>query len=233
MKILALDTATKVGSVAIMEDDNVLAESTLNADITHSETLLPSINDMLKETALSMTDMDLFALTLGPGSFTGIRIGVSTIKGFAFALNRPVVGVSTLEALAYNFSSSPLKITPILDARRGEVYTATFRWEGDRMLRLSEDRAVPPEKMLEEIDEETLFAGDGLEKYGDMIKSRLGTLANEATKPQGLIRASSIATLGLERYEKGETLDIATLTPLYLRKSEAEIKREKGLLKNC
>ncbi len=230
MKILALDTATKSGSVAITEDETVLAESFLNLDVTHSETLLPALRDLLDKTGLAMRSINLFAVTLGPGSFTGVRIGVSTVKGFAFAMEKPVVGVSTLEAVAMNFSHTPHVINPILDARRGEVYTAAFQWEGDRLKRCSEDRAISPEELIEKIGSKTLFAGDGLIKYGDLIKEWLGNLAEFAAPEEGLIRASVIAKLGLKAFERGETLPLESFTPEYLRKSEAEVQREKRLL---
>jgi len=233
VKILAIDTSTKSGSVAITEDDCILAETLLNIDATHSETLLPSLKDILVETGIGMEEIDLFALTLGPGSFTGVRIGVSTVKGFAFALGRPVVGVSTLEALALNFPHSACTITPILDARRGEVYTARFRRDGGLLERLSEDSAMAPEKLLEEVGERTLFVGDGLQRYGGMIKERLGGLAEFAAPSENFIRASNVAMLCRKRFEEGDTLDPAVFTPRYLRKSEAEINRKKGLLKNC
>lgn len=232
MKILALDTSTRAGSVAITDDDAVLAESVLNIDVTHSETLLSSLKNMLDETKLGMNDIDLLALTLGPGSFTGIRIGVSTVKGFALALGKPIAGVSTLETLASNFPYASCRITPILDARKGEVYSAHFRWEGNALARLTGDRALPPEALLEEINETTLFVGDGLGRYGEMIRERLGELAVTAPSTHGFIRSSVVAALAHRQFEKGETLDPASLAPIYLRKSEAEINREKQLSKN-
>lgn len=231
MKVLALDTSTKTGSIAITEGANVLAESIISIDYTHSETLLPSLKNILEATGIELGDIDLFALTVGPGSFTGIRIGVSTVKGLAMSLDKPVTGVSTIEALANNFPLSALPVVPILDARKGEVYTGRFEWNDNRMEKLSEERAISPEELLDEIDEKTLFAGDGLLKYGDLIEERLGTLAAKAPPSHNFIRSSVVASLGLREFEAGRILDLVSFTPFYLRKSEAEVQREQGLLK--
>lgn len=230
LKILAIDTATDTGSIAITDGENILAESILNVGRTHSETLIPTFQEMLEKTKLDIKDLDLLSLTLGPGSFTGVRIGASTIKGFALALKKPVAGVSTLEALASNFPFSSLPIMPLFDARRGEIYTAMFKWEGDKIKRLSEDRAASLEDAIRGITTKTIFVGDGLVKYGQMIKDTLGDKAVFAPKSAWYIRASNVAALGMKSYEAGGGLDIATFTPSYRRKSEAEIQMEKGLL---
>lgn len=233
MKILAIDTSTKSGSVALTDDDNIIAERMLNREVTHSETLLPAINNIFEESGLASCDIDLFALTLGPGSFTGIRIGVSTIKGFAFALDKPVVGVSTLEALARNFPLVEEEITPLLDARRGEFYSADFKWENGELERLSEDSALSPEAILEKERGKTLFVGDGLIKMAESLEASLGEKAVFAQDNDSYIKGSVVASMALSKFHKGEILDAASFTPLYLRRSEAEINREKVLLKNC
>jgi len=230
LKILAIDTSTDTGSIAITDDEDILAESIFNVGRTHSETLIPSFQEMLEKTQLDIKDLDLLALTLGPGSFTGVRIGVSTIKGFALALEKPVAGVSTLEALASNFPFSSLPIVPLFDARRGEIYSAMFKWEGGLLKRLSEDGAVSPEDAIKEIKTKTIFVGEGLVKYGQMIKDTLGDNAVFAPRATWYVRASNVAALGLKSYKAGGGLDLATFTPSYRRKSEAEIQMEKGLL---
>lgn len=230
MNILAIDTSTKAGSLALTCNGRIISETMLNVEVTHSETLLPTIKNMLKDAAISLGDIGLFALTLGPGSFTGIRIGVSTIKGFAFALEKPIAGVSTIEAMAHNFADSPLTITPVLDARRGEFYTADFRWNNFVLERLSEDRAVSPETFTNTNRDKTIFVGDGLSKLGTHLKERFGDMAILAPLSDSCLRGSVIASLALKKYDKGETLDPASFTPTYLRRSEAEINREKGLL---
>jgi len=229
MKILAIDTATKTGSVAITDGDAILSERLLNVETTHSENLLPAIDQMTSETGLALDEIDLIAVTLGPGSFTGIRIGVGSVKGLALALDRPVAGVSTLEAMAANFPYSRHRIKPVMDARKGEVYTADFIWECGKLKRLSEDRVEPPGKMLEGICEDTIFVGDGLIKYGELIKDEAGDTAFFADNFSSYIRASNVARLGQKMFEESGGLDLAGFTPVYLRRSEAEVNREKGL----
>jgi len=230
LKILAIDTSTDTGSIAITDGEDILAESILNVGRTHSETLIPSFQEMLEKTQLDIKDLDLLALTLGPGSFTGVRIGASTIKGFALALDKPVAGVSTLEALASNFPFSSLPIMPLFDARRGEIYSGMFQWEEGIIKRLSEDRAASLDDAISRIETKTIFAGEGLVKYGHMIKDRLGDNAVFAPRAVWYIRASNVAALGLKSYKADGGLDIATFTPSYRRRSEAEIQMEKGLL---
>ena len=230
LKILAIDTSTDTASIAITDGEDILVESMLNVGRTHSEILIPSFQEMLEKTQLDIKDLDLLALTLGPGSFTGVRIGASTIKGFALALERPVAGVSTLEALALNFPFSSLPIMPLFDARRGEIYSAMFKWEGGTIKRLSEDRAASPEDAIKKIKIKTVFVGDGLVKYGQMIKDTLGDNAVFAPRAAWYVRASNVAALGLKSYKADGGLDVATFTPSYRRKSEAEIQMEKGLL---
>lgn len=233
MKILAIDTATKTGSVAITSGDSILSERLLNVDTTHSENLLPAIEEMTSETAFVLGEIDLIAVTLGPGSFTGIRIGVGSVKGLALALDKPVVGVSTLESMAANFPCADRIIKPVIDARKSEVYTADFTWKNGALKRLSDDRVEAPEKMLEGVSKNTIFVGDGLLKYGDLIKDTVGDKAFFADHFFSYIRASAVARLGQANFEEKGGLDLASFTPVYLRRSEAEVNREKGLLKNC
>jgi len=230
LRILAIDTSTKTGSLALLEGENLLAETFLNINITHSETLLLSLQDMLANCGISMEEIDLFALTVGPGSFTGIRIGVSTVKGFALALGKPVVGISTLEAMAWNFPFSSVQVVPFLDARRGEVYSARFAWSDGGFARLEEDCARSPEEVLHTIGGDAILVGDGTDKYNKLIYNRLGTRGLMAPSSHAYVRASIIAILGHEKYLKGEILNLDSFVPLYLRKSEAEVNREKALL---
>ncbi|MDH3974060.1 MAG: tRNA (adenosine(37)-N6)-threonylcarbamoyltransferase complex dimerization subunit type 1 TsaB [Deltaproteobacteria bacterium] len=231
MKILAIDTSTKSGSIALSQGSELLAETFLNINVTHSETLLLSLRDMLRQCSMSMDDIELFALTIGPGSFTGVRIGVSTVKGFALSTKKPVVGVSTLEAMAWNFPFSAFPVVPFLDARRGEVYSAPFTWNKGSFERLAQDSARAPEEVLDSIDGEAILVGDGVEKYSELIQNKLGSRALMAPSSHASVRASIIASLACEKYLKGDLLDLNSFVPLYLRKSEAEINREKGLLK--
>lgn len=231
MKILAIDTSTKSGSIALSEDDKILGETYLNINITHSETLLFSLQHLLGQCGISMDDIDLFALTIGPGSFTGVRIGVSTVKGFALASGKPVVGISTLEAMAWNFPYAYVPVVPFLDARRGEVYSASFAWHKGALKRLHDDRTEAPEEVLNSIKGEAILVGDGVEKYKELVNEKLGSRALKAPSSHASIRASIIALLAYDKYLAGEVLDLNSFIPIYLRKSEAEINREKELLK--
>jgi tRNA threonylcarbamoyladenosine biosynthesis protein TsaB len=225
MKVLGIDTSTSCGSIGLIDDERIIAEYLLNIPVTHSERLLASIELILRKAHCLLEDLDGWALSLGPGSFTGLRIGVSTVKGLAFATGKPVVGVSTLDVLAYQVSSTPYLICPILDARKGEVYTAFYRFEeGGDLKRQSPYHAIKPEELIRKIEERTIFIGDGLRTYGDYLKNSLPSLAIFASTPLNVIHGSGVAKLGLELLRKGEHLDLGNFTPLYVRPSEAEMK---------
>jgi len=238
MMLLAVETSALTGSLALVEalppsdgrgsELKVIAESTVNLPSTHSERLMPSLNRLLQEASLSIRDVQGIALALGPGSFTGLRIGVSTVKGLAYALKVPVVGVSSLDALAQNLRYSSLQVCPVLDARKKEVYSALFRGDGEgRLEKRSEDRVLPPEDLAAEIDEKTLFLGNGLETYGELFERKLGAKAILAPPEFSLPRAVNVARLSLDKFQNGRTLDVFSFTPVYLRRSEAEIHSEK------
>jgi len=225
MKVLGIDTSTSCGSVGLIDDELIISEYLLNLPVTHSERLLKTIELILKEARFAIGDLDGWAISLGPGSFTGLRIGVSTVKGLALATRKPVAGVSTLDVLAYQISSTPYLICPILDARKGEVYTAFYRFdEGNDLKRQSAYQAIKPEDLIRKIGERTIFIGDGLRTYGDYLRNSLPSLAIFPPTPLNFIHGSGVAKLGLELLRKGEQLDLANFTPLYVRPSEAEIK---------
>lgn len=237
MLLLALETSTMTGSVALVEAPpqeegpcggvKILAEYTVNLPGTHSERLMPTIDRLLKEASLSIGNIQGIALAWGPGSFTGLRIGVSTVKGLAYALRVPVVGVPTLDALAQNVRFAPFLVCPVLDARKKEVYAALFRGEGEGNLqKISEDWAVSPEKLCSRIAEKTLFLGSGIEVYGAIFKKNLGPRALFASPELSLPRAVNVARLSLPKFQAGRTLDIFSFTPVYVRRSEAEIHYE-------
>jgi len=237
MLILALETATLTGSVALVEASipegvsrpamKIVGEITLNLQSTHSERLMPSIRSLLEEASLKIHDLQGIALSLGPGSFTGLRIGVSTVKGLAYALQIPVVGVSTLEALAGNVTYHPATICPVLDARKKEVYAAFFRGGDEGAVgRLSEDWVLPPEELCRRVVERTLFLGNGAEAYAGILRKNLGSLAFFASPEFSLPRALTVAKLSLSKFQTGQNLDLFSFTPIYIRRSEAEIHYE-------
>jgi len=231
MKVLGIDTSTTCGSIGLIHDESVISEYLLNLSITHSERLLDAIDLVLGKARCALADLDGFAISLGPGSFTGVRIGVSTVKGLAYAVQKRVVGVSTLDVLASQVSSTPYLICPVIDARKGEVYSAFYRYEDfNRLKRLSEYQAIKPEVLFGMLKEPTIFVGDGVKTYGEDLRNSLKSLALFAPATLHIPHGSAVARLGIEPLLRGESLDLATFTPLYVRPSEAEIKwREKHL----
>ena len=225
MKILGIDTSTSCESVGLIDDGKVISDYLLNIPVTHSERLLGAIELVLREARCPIENLDGWAISLGPGSFTGLRIGVSTVKGLAFATGKPVAGVSTLDALASQIPPTSLLICPILDARKKEVYTAFYRYgEGNSLKRLTTYLAIQPEDLAEKIKEQTILLGDGVKTYGEFLLNTLPSLAIFPPASLHLSHGSTVAKLGSELLEKGENLDTSAFTPIYVRPSEAEIK---------
>ncbi|MFN3479282.1 MAG: tRNA (adenosine(37)-N6)-threonylcarbamoyltransferase complex dimerization subunit type 1 TsaB [Thermodesulfovibrionales bacterium] len=224
MKILAIETSTMLGGVAIMDEAGLVVEIRLNVKSTHSERLMVGIDSALRLANLKLSEIDAYCLSIGPGSFTGLRIGLSTVKGFAFATGKPVVAVPTLDAFAWNFPFSRYPVCPMLDARKKEVYTGLYKWEGDRFEKVLSELSVRPEDILKDIKGPVLFAGEGARLYRETILAIKGRDAFFAPPHSDVPMASSIAILGLQKALNGEFSDPVTLTPFYIRKSEAEIK---------
>ena len=231
MKILAIDSTAIVASVALCDDEKLIALYTVNNGNTHSETLLPMVESILKEAKLTPADIELFAVSNGPGSFTGVRIGCATVKGLAFGRKTPCVGVSTLEALAYNLKGSDGILCPVMNARRNQVYNALFRFEGDRLVRLCEDRAIAISELAEELsekNEKVYLSGDGASITAPSIpEDKLG-FTHPVMAHQN---AYSVAMCALEAYKSGNYTTDIDLAPTYLRPSQAErerMEKEKG-----
>lgn len=230
MKIVAVDTATTSLSVAVLDNDSVLVEKTFVSQETHSKHLHQTIKSVLDMAGICVESVDAFAVTIGPGSFTGLRIGVSTVKGLAFALQKPVVAVSTLEALAWPFLLSSMIICPIIDARRGEVYMARYMsQEGEKgALRVIEKEILSsPEKMGEGLNEPVILVGSGATAYREILKKRLGSLAHFAPVHMNSVRGAVVGELGFKKLAKKEYDDVSSLSPLYIRKSDAEMNFRK------
>lgn len=232
MKILALESSALTASVAVCEDELLLGEYTLNNGNTHSQTLLPMVESLLKFLELSISDIDLLAVSAGPGSFTGIRIGVATLKGLAFASEKPCVGVSTLEAMAYNLPIPNGLICPVMNARRKQVYTALFRHQDGGLTRLLPDSAISIaelDKLLADYDEPVYLVGDGYDITAENLTHPVGYT------PQRLRyqNAVSVAKVALEAYRSGNCTSDGDLKPVYLRPCQAERERlEKESMKN-
>ncbi len=226
MKVLGIDTSSDVASVALIDDDKLIAEYTLNFKKTHSQRLMPMIDEMLRACEHTINDIDVFAVSVGPGSFTGLRIGVATCKGFAQACSKPVVPVSSLAAMAFNLPMCEHLIVPIMDARRNQVYTGTYIWDEDGFRQIEEPRAVSIEECIDDCGNfvDVVFVGDGVPVYRDYIISRMGDKAKFAPAGGSLQRASSVASLGL--YNIADAKSCHEIQPEYNRKSQAEREYE-------
>jgi tRNA threonylcarbamoyladenosine biosynthesis protein TsaB len=223
MRILAVDTAAKSCSVAIMAAGSLSAELITLKDETHSKHLMELIHKVLGMAGFRVGELDGLAVTIGPGSFTGLRIGVSTVKGLAHALNKPVVGVSSLDALAWQCADRSHLICALLDARKGEVYSATYRFENDTLTQKSLENVTAPEVAVEGLKEPCVFIGSGAQLYRRNIINVLGNLANFVPEDQNIIRASSVGFLSMEKFKTHDTSEAAGLVPHYIRKSDAEL----------
>jgi tRNA threonylcarbamoyladenosine biosynthesis protein TsaB len=226
MKILAVDTATRSCSVAITDNDCIVSEITLNLAQTHAAILMSMIHRVLDAAHLFLDDIDGFAITIGPGSFTGLRIGLSTIKGISAATGKPVVGVSTLEALAHNYPYASDCICPMIDARKGQVYCARYRFRDGVLSIELPVRSITPMNAVKDLNEICIFIGDGALAYKNLIVEQLGELALFAHPCHHIIKASVVAHLSLPRFLNGDTEDVAALVPVYARKSDAETAGE-------
>lgn len=223
-----MDTATPWESIAILEEDCIRAEYLIKAGTTHSACLLPAVEHMLHQCSLSPADVDAYAVGLGPGSFTGVRIAVASVKGMAMALGKPAVGIPTLDAMARAFSSTSMPLCPLIDARRGEVFAAVYRPDVDGILSRSTPFLVLAPHGLRSIlgDETVLFMGDGVMLYRQSIHQALGERALFAPPETWYPRASVIGRMALELLKSGKADPIAPLIPIYVRPSDAEIHWE-------
>lgn len=226
MLILGIDTCCMAATAAVIDDTKMIAQSVINHKKTHSQKMLPQIDNMLEMAEVDISEIDCFAAAVGPGSFTGVRIGVATAKGLAQACGKPCVAVSTLEALANNNAEFVGIICPILDARREQVYNGLFR--GITLERLCEDRALGIDELLDELielDEKILFCGDGTLVFRDKIIEKLGEKAVFARRIQNLNLGGSVAEIGYREFKKGNTVPYGELVPEYIRLSQAERER--------
>ena len=226
MKIFACDSTAKTASVALCEDNTLLAEFTQNGGNTHSETLLPMTEVLLNSMKTDIDEIDVFAVSEGPGSFTGVRIGAATVKGFAHGKNKPCIGVSTLEALARNLAFGESKIVaPVMDARRGQFYTAKFAYKDGKLERLSEDSAMSYDEFLSDIregGERIYLCGDGYLPARKLLGDELSFETPEKLRYQS---AYSVAQIAYEKLLSGDRTTAEELRPTYLRLPQAERDR--------
>jgi tRNA threonylcarbamoyladenosine biosynthesis protein TsaB len=226
VKLLTIDTSTNACSVALTCGGEVAAEYLLNQGKTMSGRLLECVNAVLGGAGLTVADVDGFGVALGPGSFTGLRIGAATIKGLALATGKPVAGFSSLAMLAMNLPWARFPVCPMFDARKGEVYTALYDCHGMPETVLA-DCVLSPAAFLDSITGTTIFVGEGALRYRELIEARLGEWALFAPPNANQPRASNGAQLAQDRIQRGQDIPLATLAPLYIRPSEAELARLK------
>lgn len=228
MKILALDSSGLVASAAIVENDVTVAEYTINHKKTHSQTLLPMLDEIKQMTELELSTIDAIAVACGPGSFTGLRIGSATAKGLGLALDIPIIPVPTVDSLAYNLYGSQKLICPLMDARRNQVYTGLYTFEGEELVTLAEQCAVDISEIIDKINEtgkEVIFLGDGVSVYEEKIKELTQVKFYMAPACCNRQRAACVASLGEKLYRLGVVQSAAEHAPDYLRLSQAERER--------
>lgn len=228
MKILGLDSSGLVASVAVVEDDILQAEYTINHKKTHSQTLLPMLQEISQMIELELDTMDAIAIAAGPGSFTGLRIGAATAKGLGLAMNKPLVEVPTLEGLAYNLCGTTKLVCPIMDARRNQVYTGIYEFVPFLQV-VHPQCALDITEIIEKLNElgrEVIFLGDGVPVYREVIAEKMQVPFSFAPANNNRQRAASVAALGVEYAKQGKTVTAAEHQPEYLRKSQAEREQE-------
>jgi tRNA threonylcarbamoyladenosine biosynthesis protein TsaB len=228
LPVLALDTATLVSSVALATRDTLLAELTLHTRKTHSEQLMPHIEQVLALAGVQKNEIEAIAVSIGPGSFTGLRIGLATAKALSYALKAPLVGVPTLEALAFGCPVPGAILAPTLDAQKGNIYLALYSWRDQGLQEISPARVVDHREAFAELAELTqpaVILGEAVGLYSDAIRSTTNLVAAEPHV--AMPRAGSVAGLGCRLLDGGARHDVMTLEPLYIRRSEAEELWEK------
>ena len=218
MRVLAVDTSTMAGGVALLDDARIVGESLLDVRTTHSERLMVAIDRALTDAGWDASALDGLAVAVGPGSFTGLRIGLATVKGLALALGCPVAAVPTLDAMAAALPWASRPVCPVLDARKGEVYASLFRWDAGVMRREWDYLALAPEALAARLAEPVIGVGDG----AGLVSSAWMTLAQPIRRGPC---AAMVGWLGVQRLRHGDTVAAAELVPTYLRPSEAELKR--------
>lgn len=225
MKILAIDASGVAASVALLEDQKLVAEYTINHKLTHSQTLMPMMNEICTMIDVDLSAIDAIGITSGPGSFTGLRISAGTAKGMAFGLDIPLVDIPTLDAIAHNIPYTDHIICPIMDARRKHVYTALYKWEDETLKKLTDHQVIPMTdviQMIKEQGKQVIFMGDGIEVYKEMIQEELGDKAYLAPPSLRLQRAATVALMAMEKAKQGDTVSHMDFAPTYLRPSQAE-----------
>lgn len=228
MKILAVDSSGLVASVALLEDDNLIAEYTVNYKKTHSQTLLPMLDEIVRMTDTDLRSIDAIAVSKGPGSFTGLRIGSATVKGLGLALDKPIIGIPTVEGLAMNLYDSEALVCPLMDARRNQVYTGIYKFQNGILQVVKKQAPLGIEEILQALNligQRVVFLGDGVPVYKDVIENKVAVPYAFAPAHLNKQRAGAIGVRAFEYYKKGLIVSAAEFAPEYLRLSQAERER--------
>ena len=236
MNLLAIDASGIAGSVAYIKEDRLVGEYYICDKLTHSQTIMPMLEHMRTLLEIDLETLDAVAVTSGPGSFTGLRIGVTTAKALALALDLPIIGIPTLDVIAHNMTHTQHLICPIMDARRNQVYTALYKWEAEELIKLTEYKACDMDEHLEELKQKMdkiIFLGDGVDTYAQKIKEVLGERALFAPTFLNLQHASTLAEVAGTYFKKGEVVDASEFVPMYLLKSQAEREKEEREKRKC
>ena len=225
MKVLAIETSTYSGSIAVSEGERIVGELYLDMGPSHSERLVPAIDRLLSDLGIGRQDLGGVAVSLGPGSFTALRVGISTAKGLSYSLGIPVIGASSLEIIAMNVLFSPYQVCAVTDARKGELFAALFWTDDGAVKRISEDAIVTPRGLSETIKEKTIFIGEGALLYRDFLEDNESWGEAPAFCPSYMnyARASALAFHGYRRFAGGHADEVMGLAPMYLRKPDAEL----------
>lgn len=230
MKILAIESATVIASCAISENEVVLGEYSLGHKKTHSEKLMPLIEKLLEDMEIKIQDIDVIAISEGPGSYTGLRIGAAIGKSLACAINVPIANVPTMKALASNIYTSDKYIVPVMDAKSGRVYAGIYKWENDSLITVKEQFPANIEELVEilnQCSESIILCGDGSENYKNKFEESLKVKHTFSPKQFNSLRAASSACLGYSMALNGETISASEFAPKYLRLSQAERNKKK------
>jgi len=231
MKVLGIDTSSNATSIAVIEDNKLICEYTVNTKTTHSQKLMPMIENMLKISEINVNDMDMIAICQGPGSFTGLRIGMATAKALSHVNNLPIVGVNSLELLAGNMDLSDKKICSILDAQRTQVYMGQYKFENNKLVEIKSVDVVEIDELLEELkssNEEWILVGEAVYKYEDKIKEIQNIYVPAPS--HNVNKASSLCTIAMNKYNQNiDVYDCYTINPVYIRKSQAEVQYDEKM----
>jgi tRNA threonylcarbamoyladenosine biosynthesis protein TsaB len=223
MKILSVDTSTPTCTVGVVNGDRLLAESVDSSGQTHARHLMGMIDNTITVSGIPIQEIDGFAVITGPGTFTGLRIGISTIKGLAFALFRPVVGITSLAALAAQADLPTKFVCPVMDARRSEVYYGLYVSEQGELTQVGRHRVAPPSELVKSVRESCQFIGNGARLYQETFEAALGPLSQFSKTCWDTIHAETIARLALKQFQRNEAQNLQALSPYYIRRSDAEI----------